>query len=118
METKMNVQEKRFCLKELSKGLRILKKNGAINSINEGLRSIYARQGHVELKSIEQWNKEGKRVNKGETALLLWERPQKYACRPSCQNKRMGGSETGKLDGLIFFPLRYVFSNLQVKEVR
>jgi hypothetical protein len=117
MKIKMNIQEKRLYLKELSKGLSVLKKLGAIDSVNEGLKSVYAQQGHTELKSIQQWNREGKRVKKGETALLLWACPKKKnSLNPSSQNKPTENESTEATGNLNFFPLCYVFSNLQIME--
>lgn len=111
METKSNIQEKRAYLKELSNGLKILKKEGAIDCINEGLKSIYAGQGHTELKTIYQWNEEGKRVRKGEKAFLLWGRPKKYPTQGQSPTTEENNEETNETD---FYPLCYVFSNLQV----
>lgn len=97
------IAEKRCYLKELSKGFGTLKKQGQINTINEALKSIYSEQGHSVLKTYEQWKKEGKHVKKGEKALLLWGRP-KGVQRLEDENSQ---DET-------FFPICFVFSNLQV----
>jgi hypothetical protein len=45
--------------------------------VNEGLKAPYARQGHTELKTLQQWNAAGKRTGKGESALLLRAKPKK-----------------------------------------
>jgi hypothetical protein len=111
MKTNTNIQEKRNYLKSLSKGLNVLVKEGTIDSINEGLSGIYAENGHSELKTIYQWNSEGKRVKKGETAFLLWGKPQKYTRNHSNQTRE--NKETKETD---FYPLCYVFSNLQVEK--
>ena len=65
------IQEKRNFLKGLSRPIQQLVKEGAFQTVNEGLKEIYADEGHTELKSINQWNKSGKKVIKGEKALLL-----------------------------------------------
>ena len=64
------IQEKREILKSLSKPLQLLVKSEALDSVNEGLKAIYKESGHSELKTLNQWNKEGKRIRKGEHALV------------------------------------------------
>ncbi|GAP73076.1 hypothetical protein SAMD00024442_6_32 [Candidatus Symbiothrix dinenymphae] len=91
----------------------MLKKEGAINTINEGLRDLYASQGHIDLKTLPQWNSVGKKVRKGEHALLLWGKPQKTMPKPELQ------PDTDKdVDEMNFFPLCFVFSNLQIQEAQ
>ncbi len=56
------------------------------------------------LKTFNQWINEGFHVKKGEKALLLWAKPlhvQKNEPKPE--------------DGPAFFPVVYLFSNLQVE---
>lgn len=103
-----SIQEKREILKGLSKPLQALKKEGTIDSVNEGLKGIYAQSGHTELKTLRQWNKAGKRIKKGEKALCLWGSPKERNKEESGQNE---GEES---DPLNFYPICYVFSNLQV----
>lgn len=95
-------------IKGLSAGLKELVKMGEIPSINEGLKEIYKASGHEELKTLRQWNRDGKRVIKGEKALLLWASPRKIDFKKASQDE-----EADKLD---FFPICYVFSNKQVCE--
>lgn len=90
-------------IKALSKGLQQLVKNGALDTVNDGLKAIYAEQGHTELKTFWEWKEEGKSVKKGEKALLLWGRP------------RQSQQDDDEDDEFKFYPLCYVFSNLQVK---
>lgn len=106
------IREKREELKAISKPFKKLVEIGEIESINEGLTSMYAEQGHTELKTLKQWNKAGKRVKKGEHALLLWGRPkaiQKKDEKPETQ------TESEEVD---FYPICFVFSSLQVEEGR
>ena len=110
METtvkKQTIQEKREYLKGLSAGLGKLKKEGKIDSVNEALEEIYAQQGHTELKTYNQWKKEGYQVKKGEHALLLWGRPK-------AGQQEEAGQEPTDTESSKFFPLAFVFSNLQV----
>ncbi|MDR2065440.1 MAG: hypothetical protein LBP85_07020 [Prevotellaceae bacterium] len=103
------INERRAELKELSKHLRILIKEGAIDSINEGLKETYRNSGHTELNTLKQWNKSGKLVKKGEKALLLWGQPKRV--------ERVS-EETAEADEFDFWPVCYVFSNKQVTERR
>jgi hypothetical protein len=79
--------------------LKSQKESGKIKTINEGLRKFYEQQGHAKLKTVQQWNAEGKQVKQGEKALLLWGKPQ-----PSKQNPKQN-----------FFPMHFVFSAKQVQ---
>lgn len=102
------IKVKREELKALSNGFKMLVKSGAIANINSGLAQYYAEQGHTTLKSFKRWKEEGFQVKKGEKALLLWGEPKPI-------NKE---TEAPKLEGEqdeTFFPLAFVFSNLQVK---
>ena len=94
-------RERRARLIELSTPLRALVKEGAIESVNEGLRQIYAQAGHTQLNRFFEWKNQGKQVRKGEKALLLWATP-----------KQKVSTDTG--EEWKFFPVCYVFSNLQV----
>ena len=97
--------EKRNHLKEVSGSAAILVEMGAVDSINEGIKMIYAEDGHTELKTFNQWINEGFHVKKGEKAFLLWAKPlhvQKNEPKP---------------DGAPFFPIIYLFSNLQVETI-
>lgn len=82
---------------------------GQIERINDGLKAIYAQSGHEVLKTMKQWNKEGKRIRKGEHALCLWGQPKQHT--PTENDE-----ENQEQDALNFFPICYVFSNLQVYE--
>ena len=67
------IQEKRIILRQLSDGLKDLVKIGQFESVNDGLKAVYAQSGHVVLKTMKQWNKEGKRVTKVLTLLgKIW----------------------------------------------
>jgi hypothetical protein len=97
-------------LKMLSAPLRVLLKEGAIDSINAALAELYESQGHHNLKTLYSWNKEGRRVKKGEHALLLWARPKEITIKKAKEN---GATEDELLN---FFPICYVFSEAQTVE--
>lgn len=110
-ESANTIQEKRAILKSLSKPLQELAKCDAIDSVNDGLKSLYRQEGHTTLKTMRQWNGEGKRVKKGERALCLWGRPKQ-----TIQEKN--NTETSQSDddqSLNFYPICFVFSNLQIQ---
>lgn len=109
-----SIRAKREELKALSAPLKELKKSGVIDSINEGLVSIYGSQGHTTLKTIHQWNKEGLSVKKGAKALLLWGRPT--ATQREEINEQSHDKSNLETDVLDFYPICFVFSNLQVHE--
>ncbi|MDR2691738.1 MAG: hypothetical protein LBB73_05495 [Dysgonamonadaceae bacterium] len=112
MATKSKIQEKREYLKALSNSLKILKTEGAIKTVNGGLKAQYARQEHTELKTLQQWNAAGKRTGKGESALLLRAKPKKINIHnPS---DRTGTAEEENAADCL--PVCFVFSNLQLQE--
>lgn len=104
------IQEKREILKGLSKPLQQLVKEGAINTVNDGLKEIYAQSGHTQLKTLQQWNKVGKRVVKGSHALCLWGAPKQMDRQQQEDNQEVEN------DPADFYPICFVFSNLQVNE--
>lgn len=109
-ETAKTIQEKRTILKGLSQPLQLLVKEGALSSVNDGLKSIYAQSGHAELKTLKQWNKEGRNIRKGSHALCLWGAPKQREQAPQVE------AENEDNDTLNFYPICFVFSNLQVYE--
>ena len=117
IEGNKEIQEKRDFLKVLSQQLKPLIEQGVISSINEGLTDIYLQEGHEDLRTLKDWNKEGKRVKKGEKALLLWGKPRKIKDRADAQASERATAQDGEKERQ-FFPLSYVFSSQQVEEVR
>lgn len=101
---------KREELKAISAGYKLLVKEGAIESVNEGLAMYYAELGHKVLKSYRRWKEEGFQVKKGSKALLMWGEPKAYR-----KNEEQQQTEEKEEQ---FFPLAYVFSNLQVEPIK
>lgn len=99
------LQEKREILKKLSKPLKKKVEKGKFENINQGLKALYSKQGHTELKTLSEWNKAGYSVIKGEHAHLLW---GKKKTRPNTD-------ENATTDSYKFNPICFVFSQLQVK---
>ena len=105
-----NMKEKRAQLHALSMQAKSLIDFGKAETINEGLKLIYSADGHTELKSFKQWKESGQIVRKGEKALMLWAKPL------SSQKEKEGKTE--EAEGRDFFPVAYVFSNLQVEPLK
>lgn len=109
------IQAKRNELKELSRHLqKQAQDHGLKTSTNFLLREWYAADGHKELKTFEQWKEAGYFVRKGEKALLLWghPKPSKQALTTASENGKT--EEDAEND---FYPIAYVFSNMQVKQI-
>ena len=83
---------------------------GKCCSVNEGLKIIYGQQGHNELKRYDEWTAEGKQVRRGEKALLLW------GSKRQANKQEVTAEDTTENDKYKFFPICYVFSNLQVTD--
>lgn len=103
------IKLKREELKALSAGFKMLVKEGAIDSVNTGLVQYYAELGHTTLKSYKRWKEEGFQVRKGMKALLLWGEPKPI--KTPAEPKKEGEEED------TFFPVAFVFSNLQVAQL-
>ena len=116
VKTEQNaIQAKRNELKELSRQLqKQAQDHGLKTSTNFLLREWYAADGHKELKTFEQWKEQGYFVRKGEKALLLWghPKPSKQALTTATENGKT--EEDAEND---FYPIAYVFSNMQVKQI-
>lgn len=106
MKNEGNFKENREKLKGMSRAIKMLIKEGVYDSVNEGLAELYKQEGHTELKKFWDWKKEGKTIRKGEKALLLWGQPRNA--------KKKEQPPEGESDEFEFFPVCYVFSNLQV----
>lgn len=104
---KPDIEQKRETLKALSKVAGLMVKTGEAESINDALVMMYEQQGHTEIHSFKKWLELGYCVMRGEKALLLWGQPIRAT------NQEAKGSDEN--DEFKFFPLAYVFSNLQVQ---
>lgn len=90
-------------LKKISNTLRTAKEQGEIKTINEGLVKLYTEQGNSNLKTYDQWQKEGKQVKKNEKALYLWSKETEKTIE-----------ENGEVKTFTYFPILPVFSESQV----
>ena len=104
---KAEMQEKRRKLQALSLLAKALVERGRVESINEGLKFLYKSDGHEELKTFKQWKESGQTVKKGEKGLMLWAKPLHVLKE---EPKEEGESA--------YFPVMYVFSNLQIEPIK
>lgn len=113
METskeKLTIKEKRDNLKRMTDVVKPLVNEGKYEKLNEGIISeFYRNETHTEFKTFHQWQAEGKRVKKGETAFYVWAKPL------SAQAEAQGKTFDGERD---YFPLCFLFSNAQVEEMK
>lgn len=121
----MTIQEKRELLKlhsmkaaEIKEQLLHQAKNDAeIHAIsaltinNIIVEHIYKKGEHKEFHTFKGWLKEGKAVKKGETAFLVWGRPKAV-------QEQEAGKETEQDDEDTFYPVSFIFSNAQVREIK
>lgn len=102
--------ENRNTLKALSQQIKPLIKEGVFSTVNEGLIEIY-KENNPEIKEFNtfwQWKDKGFTILKGSKAFLVWGQP---VSRPQ---ENEGSDE----DEFNFFPLCYLFSNLQVNKLK
>lgn len=106
-EKQQRSRERRAQLIERSKLVRMMMEAGEeFETVNEGLKALYADEGHEVLNTYKQWQEEGQQVRKGSEALLIWGRPR--------QTQQGDDSED---EAFKFWPLCYLFSNLQTDPV-
>jgi len=112
-------RQKRAELKALSNQLKKAVQQGLMPESEDGtvnglLRYFYETQGHTELKTFDEWKAAGYIVRKGQKAILLWGKPRK---QDRDKEAATAGEDTDRQDENKkdeFFPVCYVFSNLQV----
>ena len=106
--TKPTIKEKRSALHEMSTAVKPLVKEGKFDTVNEAvIETFYRKNGHEEFNTFWQWKEKGYKVKRGETAFYVWAKPL-----GALQEER--GQETDEDSGK-FFPLCFLFSNLQVE---
>jgi len=101
------MKAKRAYLHKLSQQAKEFIESGEAETVNEGLKMIYAENGHRNLKTFKEWLKVGKAVRKGEKALLLWGKP--------LREQKDQEPKPEDQDDRDFYPIAYVFSSSQVE---
>lgn len=115
-------RQKRAELKATSNLLKKAVASGQIppsedGTINGLLRAKYAQQGHTELKTFDEWKAAGYSVRKGQKAFLLWGKPRKHDCDKEAATAGEDNEQQDDNKKEDFFPVCYVFSNLQVHAI-
>lgn len=106
-------RERRKALKDLCNTLQAAAKAAGMEETpNELLREFYAQAGHKELKTFNEWKREGYYIRKGEKAILLWGKPK--PSRLSKEIAKMEGKPEEEAEN-DFYPLAYLYSNKQVE---
>lgn len=103
-----SIQEKRQFLKAISAPLKALVKEEVYPNLNAAIiGTIYQPEGHQILKTYKQWKEEGKQVKKGEKAFIVWGSPkERESQEPNAENTEEKEQ---------FYPICFLFSNLQVE---
>lgn len=95
-------QAKREELKALSKTVKPLVDEGIFESVNAAIVAHYKSEtGAEEFNTFGQWRKADKSVQKGQKAVLVWGKPRQT-------------EQDSEEDNYKFWPVCYLFSNLQV----
>lgn len=102
MNQKSKAMDFRAELKALSNQVKGLVGERPYKSINQALFcEFYRKDGHQIFKSMADWHKEGKAVIKDSKPFVIWSAPETVTPQEG--------------DPFDYFPLRFLFSNLQVE---
>lgn len=84
-----------------------------VPTINEMLRTYYEEQNAVtDLRTYDQWKKEGYQVRKGEKAYLVWGKPKsRQQDEPADEDAPQDEQKTARKDD--FYPVCYLFDIAQ-----
>jgi len=101
------IKAKRVALAAISRSIKLLVKEGAYDSVNEGLIDQYSDGEDLDFNTFKQWKEKGFSIKKGSKAFLVWGKPRKAA---------VPEPKDGEDDEFKFWPLCYLFSNKQVEK--
>jgi hypothetical protein len=109
MEQTSEHKEKRETLKALSQQVKPLVKAEQYGTVNEAVIDLfYRKDGHDEFNTLWEWNQKGFKVMRGSKAFVVWGSPRELK-----KTEPQPETEEDKKDD--FYPLCYLFSNLQVE---
>jgi hypothetical protein len=115
MEKLSRYKENREMLKTLSKQVKPLVSSGQYDFINEALiECIYKHDGHEEFNTLPTWNKKGFRIKRGSRAFVVWGSPKPLSMEQQAEPSKEA-PENEEDENNNFWPLCYLFSNLQVE---
>lgn len=108
MTQKEKYQENRSSLIEMSQAARKLVESGDFDRINEAIIEAIYKANNPEIqefKTFGQWKQEGRTIVKGSKAYLVWGQPRKV---------EQSEADSNEPKEFKYWPLCYLFSNLQV----
>ncbi len=100
-------RKKLIALSQKARAIR--EENGTDEYLNDIIiEEFYSKDGHEEFHLMHEWNKRGYQVKKGSTAFVVWGKRRKVEVAPN--------DESPEGTSYKYFPLAYLFSNLQVEK--
>jgi hypothetical protein len=111
-------QIRRNELKALSRIVKMGMKSGAIDaaSVNDGLIQLYSIDGHEVFNTFYQWKALGKSIIKGSKAFAVWGSPHDAKSHSQPAPMTVVTDKPEEDDEFKYWPLCYLFSNLQVTD--
>lgn len=87
--------------------IRVMVKEGAFDTVNEGLHELYSDENPEieEFNTFNQWKEQGFTIKKGSKAFLFWGQPRKISQTPE------GSDEPEEFK---YWPICYLFADTQV----
>lgn len=112
-------KEKRKFLSTLSKQFKPLVESGEFETVNEAIIDLYKNGNELmTFNTFNQWRKEGFQVSKGSKAYPIWGKPVQISNLTEAQKAELSKEEIEQSEReKKFFPVAYIFSNYQLKEV-
>lgn len=108
-----DIKEKRKWLSAISRPLKALVEAGEVDSVNTAILEMYQSEfPNAEFNTFHGWRKKGFAVKKGAKSFIIWGQPRSIT-KPIEDSK---SDETEKEEE--FFPIAYLFSSLQVNELK
>lgn len=104
----LTTHEKRKWLMSVCAPFMAAVESGDAETVNEGIIKMYREQypDIKDFKTFKQWKAAGFNIKKGSTAFLVWGRP-----------KSIKQTQDDSEKAFKFFPLAYLFSDLQVEKM-
>jgi hypothetical protein len=104
----------RTLLMKRSVQVRPLVESGKYETVNEAIITLfYMNEGNLQFNKFKQWLEMGYKVKKGSKGFPVWAKPLKAlkADEPKPKEPIEGENFNGE-----YFPICYLFSNLQVEK--
>jgi len=108
MKKNEKYEENRKNLIAISQPLRLLVKEGALDTVNEGVLELYKKENPEikEFNTFNQWKKLGRTIKKGSKAFIIWAQPTKI--------KHPDPIKAEEEQDFQYFPICYLFADTQV----